>query len=141
VSDAKPYTEKEFLRDTGSDPEHYIGDANARRLVATVRTLDAATARIAELEATSECLRALASTSESGTYLPLHWREAVARGDVAACRELGAKSRETIRTWQEGCAERDEWRTRAKKAEAEVAEVREALKLSRDNTRVTGGKS
>lgn len=51
MSDAKPYTTEEFLRDTGSDPEHYIGDADARRLVATVRALDAANARVAELVA------------------------------------------------------------------------------------------
>jgi hypothetical protein len=62
---------------------------------------------IERLSMERDCLRALASTGETGEYLPLSWREAVARGDLAECRELNRKSRETVKAWQEGSAERD----------------------------------
>lgn len=58
-----------------------------------------------------DCYRILAATDGKGSFLPLHWREAVRKLDLDKCRAFNATREEFVRVLQE----------RAERAESSLA--------------------
>lgn len=117
MSDAKSYTTPEAERLVA-----YHGAPAMRcplddaRFLATVRALDAANVRVAELEAT-----VLDSVEDAAAY----------GQTLAYLSEVGARGHDVQGEAIQGVAslveQRDEWKARAEKAEAQAAALREAL--------------